>query len=108
LTNSVALADASGAMLQGILDHGAERTVVLAMGSPYLAKDFPAVQNYVCAFSNATVSEIAAVKALFGEIPIHGHLPVTIPDVAARGAGIERLQITQGGLPHANSPNPEH
>ena len=63
------------------------------MGSPYLAKDFPAVQIYVCAFSNVTVSEIAVVKALFGEIPIHGHLPVTIPNFAPRGAGIERPKI---------------
>ena len=102
LTNSVALTDASGDLLQKILDHASEKTAVLAMGSPYLAKDFPAVQSYICAFSNATVSEIAAVKALFGEIPIHGHLPVTIPNVAPRGTGIERPQIIQGGIPHAN------
>lgn len=102
LTNSVALADASGTLLQAILDHGAEKTIVLAMGSPYLAKDFPALQSYICAFSNAAVSEIAAAQALFGEISIHGHLPVTIPNVAPRGAGIERPQITQGGIPHAN------
>jgi beta-N-acetylhexosaminidase len=90
VTNSVSLAGATGHLLQGILDHGAEKTIVLAMGSPYLAKDFPALQNYICAFSNVTVSEIAVVKALFGEIPIHGHLPVTIPNFARRGAGIER------------------
>jgi hypothetical protein len=30
------------------------------------------------------------VKALFGEIAIRGHLPVTIPGIAERGAGIER------------------
>ncbi len=48
------------------------------------------MQSYICAFSNVTVSEVAAVKALFGEIPIHGHLPVTIPNIAARGSGIER------------------
>jgi hypothetical protein len=33
---------------------------------------------------------LSAVKALFGEIPIRGHLPVSIPNVAQRGAGIER------------------
>jgi beta-N-acetylhexosaminidase len=102
LTNSVALTDASGDLLQKILDHASEKTAVLAMGSPYLAKDFPAVQSYICAFSNATVSEDAAVKALFGEIAIHGHLPVTIPNIAPRGTGIERPQIIQGGIPHAN------
>ena len=28
--------------------------------------------------------------AALGEIPIRGHLPVTIPNVAQRGAGLER------------------
>ena len=90
LTNTVAMDDATGSLLTAILDHAAKRTVVLAMGSPYVVKDFPAIQNYVCAFSNATVSETAAVKAIFGEIPIRGHLPVTIPGIASRGEGIER------------------
>ena len=91
--NSVGLADATGALLDKILEHAAERTVVLAMGNPYLAQDFPAIQNYVCTFSNATISEASAVKALFGEIAIRGHLPVTIPNVAQRGAGIERQAL---------------
>ena len=89
-TNSVGLSEASGALLQKILDHAAERTAVLAMGNPYLGQDFPAVQNYLCTFSNAGVSEISAAKALFGEIAIRGHLPVSIPNIAQRGAGIER------------------
>jgi len=64
--------------------------MVMAMGNPYLAKDFPEAQNYLCTFSAAQVSEVSAVKALFGEIEIHGHLPVTIPGIAARGEGIVR------------------
>jgi beta-N-acetylhexosaminidase len=102
LKNSVAMADASANLLNAILDHAAARTAVLAMGNPYLAQDFPAVQNYLCTFSNATVSEVAAVKALFGEIPTHGHLPVTIPGIASRGAGLERpAQTSSGGSSHA-------
>jgi beta-N-acetylhexosaminidase len=55
----------------------------------------------MCTFSNATVSELAAVKALFGEIAVHGRLPVSIPNVAQRGAGIERpLQVANGGSAH--------
>jgi beta-N-acetylhexosaminidase len=104
LTNSVALNDASGTLLQKVLDHAAEKTAVLAMGNPYLAQGFPAVQNYLCSFSNATVSEVSAVKALFGEIAIRGRLPVSIPNIAQRGAGIERpRQAVQGGSQHAHS-----
>src|SRR5579863_5991224 len=102
--NSVAMTDATGTLLQQILDRAAAKTVVFAMGNPYLASAFPNVENYVCTFSNATVSEVAAIKALFGEIPIRGHLPVTIPNVAQRGAGLERpAQVAKGEPGHAQN-----
>jgi beta-N-acetylhexosaminidase len=100
--NSVAMADATGALLQRVLDHAAGKTAVVAMGNPYLAADFPEIETYVCTFSNATVSEIAAVKALFGEIAVHGHLPVSIPNVAQRGTGIVRAAVVNGGSEHGN------
>jgi beta-N-acetylhexosaminidase len=100
--NSVALADATGVLLQQLLARAAQKTVVVAMGNPYLAADFPGVENYMCTFSNATVSELSAVKALFGEIAIRGHLPVSIPNVAKRGVGLDRpVQVGSGGSEHA-------
>ena len=99
--NSVAMADATGALLQQVLDHAAGKTAVVAMGNPYLAADFPKIETYMCTFSNATVSEIAAAKALFGEIAIRGHLPVNIPNVAQRGVGLERpIRTAEGGSEH--------
>ena len=83
--NAVATTDASGQLLQQLLNRAAEKTVVIAMGNPYLASDFPKIANYMCTFSNASVSELSAVKALFGEIAIRGHLPVSIPNIAAAG-----------------------
>jgi beta-N-acetylhexosaminidase len=88
--NSVSLPEESANLLHQILKTGAAKTMVMAMGNPYLAKDFPEAQNYLCTLSATQVSEISAVKALFGEIEIHGHLPVTIPGVASRGEGIVR------------------
>ncbi|MGB0010408.1 MAG: glycoside hydrolase family 3 N-terminal domain-containing protein [Candidatus Sulfotelmatobacter sp.] len=99
--NSVAMKDASGALLQQLLDRAAGKTAVIAMGNPYLAADFPQIENYMCTFSNASVSEIAAVKVLFGEIVIRGHLPVSIPNIAARGSGLERAEQAAGGTQHA-------
>lgn len=90
--NTVAVPDATGMLLQQVLDQAADKTVVIAMGNPYLASNFPKIETYMCTFSNATVSEVAAVKALFGEIPIHGHLPVSIPNVAQRGFGLDRAE----------------
>src|ERR1700722_14250571 len=100
--NTVGMADATGVLLQQMLDHAAGKTAVVAMGNPYLAADFPKVEYYMCTFSNASVSEIAAFKALFGETAIRGHLPVTIPNIAVRGSGIERpAQVESGGVQHA-------
>ncbi|MFZ0955714.1 MAG: glycoside hydrolase family 3 N-terminal domain-containing protein [Candidatus Sulfotelmatobacter sp.] len=100
--NSMAMADATGTLLQQVLDRAAAKTVVVAMGNPYLASDFPKIENYMCTFSSVSVSELGAIKALFGEIAIRGHLPVTIPNVAQRGAGIERpAQLASGGIPNA-------
>jgi beta-N-acetylhexosaminidase len=98
LTNSVDVNDSSRGLIEKILDHAAAKTVMLAMGNPYLAEDFPTVENYLCTFSNAAVSEVSAVKALYGEIAIHGHLPVSIPNIAERGVGLERpRQVAEGG-----------
>jgi len=92
IKNSIAMENSSGLLLENILDRAAQKTIAIAAGNPYLAQDFPEVQNYLCTFSDETVSEISAVKALFGEIEIRGHLPVSIPNIAVRGTGIDRPQ----------------
>jgi beta-N-acetylhexosaminidase len=100
--NSVAMADATGVLLQEVLDHAASKTAVVAMGNPYLASAFPSTETYMCTFSNESVSEVAAVKAVFGEIPIRGRLPVTIPNIAERGSGLDRpAQAAQEERSHA-------
>jgi beta-N-acetylhexosaminidase len=101
MKNSAAVADATGTLLSKLLEHAAAKTAVVAMGNPYVMTDFPGIQNYLCTFSNASISELSAVKALFGEIPIRGHLPVSIPNVAQRGAGIERQARLEGGSQNA-------
>jgi hypothetical protein len=48
---------------------------------------------------HADYSEIAAVKALLGEIPIGEHLPVTIPGLAKYGEGIQLPARESRGQP---------
>lgn len=88
--NSVSLSQTPATVLQSILDIGKEKTIVVAFGSPYIAADFPQIENYICAYSNVSISESSVVQALFGQIAIQGHLPVTIPGYAQRGAGIQK------------------
>jgi beta-N-acetylhexosaminidase len=61
---------------------------LVSLGSPYLARGFPKVSAYLTTYSPVATAEIAAAKALFGEIEIGGHLPVTIPGIADLGFGI--------------------
>jgi beta-N-acetylhexosaminidase len=90
----------TGDLLRSMLARAGAKTVVLAMGSPYMASNFLEVQNYLCLYSTATVSEISVVKALFGEIPLRGTLPVTLPGIASYGAGLRRglgWKVENGG-----------
>ena len=86
--NSASLPDSTAKLFGRILDRATHKTAVLAMGTPYLTEDFPTIENYICTFSNATVSEVSAAKALFGEIPIPGHLPVNISKAIVPSQGI--------------------
>jgi beta-N-acetylhexosaminidase len=85
------LPDSTSALFERILGRATEKTAVLAMGNPYLADDFPSIQNYICTFSNVTVSEISAARALFGEIPMPGQMPVNLSSIG--------LQTPRGSRP---------
>src|SRR6202046_756590 len=63
--------------------------VVIAFGSPYLILSFPSAKTWIGEFSTNDVSQRAAVRALFGQTSIRGRIPVTVPDIAKRGDGIQ-------------------
>ncbi len=71
------------------LTASAKPLVLVALGNPYLLRSFPSVAAYLATFSSVAPSEAAAVNALWGEIDIRGHLPVSIPGLAARGDGMQ-------------------
>ncbi len=98
LKNSVSLGDASAALLRALLEAARDKTAVVSLGSPYVITGFPGIQTYLCTYSSVSSSELSAVKALFGEMPIQGSLPVTIPNIAARGAGIRRPALSAGKM----------
>jgi beta-N-acetylhexosaminidase len=74
-------------LIESLLASG-KPVVLVALGNPYLLRSFPHAAAYLATFSTVAPSEVAAVKALFGEIAIRGHLPVTIPGVAKCGEGL--------------------
>jgi beta-N-acetylhexosaminidase len=64
--------------------------ITLAFGSPYLIEAFPQAETWLGAFGISDVAQISMARAMFGEIQVAGHLPVTIPGVQLKaGFGIE-------------------
>ncbi|MDE0356279.1 MAG: glycoside hydrolase family 3 C-terminal domain-containing protein [Gammaproteobacteria bacterium] len=63
--------------------------IVISFGNPYLLSDVPEAQAYMLAWSASEVSQIAAARALFGEIPIRGRTPTGLPSLFDIGDGIQ-------------------
>ena len=68
----------------------------VAFGSPYLLRAFPQANACACAFSYSDVSQLAAARAISGEIAISGKMPVSIPGLCKTGEGLSvpRLDMT--------------
>lgn len=67
---------------------GPAPVALISLGNPYLLRDFPNVAAYAATFSTTTTSELAAAKAILGEIQIGGKMPVSIPGLAKIGDGL--------------------
>ena len=64
--------------------------ITLAFGSPYLIENFPQAETWLAAFGISDVAQISMARALFGEIPVHGRLPVTLPGLQLKaGFGMD-------------------
>jgi beta-N-acetylhexosaminidase len=87
---SVGLDVGPSQLLSRIVATAGAKTIVAAFGNPYVAVSVPGIQSYVCTFSDTPSSAKSLVGALFGEIPIHGRLPVTLPGVAEEKSGLDR------------------
>ena len=124
-------------MLGGELPHALDALIasgkpvaLIALGNPYVLRNFGNVTAYLATFSNVAPSEIAAARAVLGEIDItvtcrsrsragrygegiqlqrHARalMPVTIPGQAAYGEGIQvRPSRRSGGTPSKPSVAP--
>src|SRR6202011_6218615 len=87
---SVGLPDDEAAVVDRLLA-GDRPVIVACFGSPYLVERFPAAKTWVAAFSTVDVAQRAVGRALFGQVPIAGRLPVNVPGVASLGSGLNLL-----------------
>jgi hypothetical protein len=80
-------------LLQDLASASAQRSqplVAAFFGSPYAAAAATALPAVLLTFDFGDYAETAAVRALAGEIPIAGRLPVALGDGMSVGAGIVR------------------
>jgi beta-glucosidase-like glycosyl hydrolase/uncharacterized lipoprotein YddW (UPF0748 family) len=64
-------------------------TAVVAFGNPYVLTEFPGIGTYVLAWGPENALQRAAARALVGEIPVTGRLPIAIPPYHDVGDGVQ-------------------
>jgi beta-N-acetylhexosaminidase len=95
LKGTVALPDAQADFVRKLVATG-KPLAVIGFGSPYLVRQFDRAPVYATAYAIEDVAQAAGVRAIFGEVPIQGRLPVRIPGMFELGAGIQvdaRVQV---------------
>jgi beta-N-acetylhexosaminidase len=86
-TRSVGLPDAGARALAQLI---AEKKPIvgISFGNPYLLMNFPGLRTYLVAYGDMPSLQQAAVRALVGQLDITGKLPISLPGLYARGAGL--------------------
>lgn len=91
-SGTVAVAEATVDFVNGLIDSG-KPTVLVSFGNPYLLSVMPNVGTYLLAWGGREVSERAAARALLGQAPITGRLPISIPPFHQVGEGLQRPAV---------------
>lgn len=64
--------------------------VFTAFGSPFVLAHVPELSSYAVTYDISPTAELAAIKAMTGEIPYKGKLPVNMPGLYEIGHGLKR------------------
>jgi beta-N-acetylhexosaminidase len=73
----IGLAERQQSLLRALAGHSGPLVFAL-FGSPYLLDSIPELSSYALAYEYFPGAEAAMVRAIFGEIPFQGKLPVTV------------------------------
>ena len=85
--NSTGIPEPGARALSSLISRRAP-VIGISFGNPYLLQDFPQMQTYIVAYGDMPSLQRAAARAVLGEIDINGKLPITLPSLYKRGAGI--------------------
>ncbi len=98
------LGEAQVTLLERLAADATKPFVAVAFGSPYVGDLAPRVPALLLAYDWTDAPEAAAVRALCGEAPIGGRLPVTIPGLFPVGHGLDRAAVAPGAPIAASGP----
>lgn len=84
--------DLTPALQRLLLDIGrrGQPFVTIFFGNPYVATFIPELPAMMFTYDFYDRAELSAVRALTGEAPIGGRLPIALPGLAEAGAGLDR------------------
>ena len=68
----------------------------MVFGNPYVVMAMPKLPAVLLTYEFFDAMEVAAVRALAGEIPISGKLPITMPGLFPFGHGLVRAPKSTG------------
>jgi beta-N-acetylhexosaminidase len=88
LKGTVELPQAEADFIRELIDDKREVAVV-AFGSPYQIQQLPKVRSYMAAWAVEDAAQTAGARAVFGEIAIRGHSPVSLPGFFKLGDGMQ-------------------
>ena len=69
--------------------------VAVFFGNPYAATAMPELPAMLLTYDFYDRAEASAVRALAGEAPIGGRLPIALPGIAPLGGGLDREALRQ-------------
>jgi len=91
------LAPAQQALVEGLArDVGTRPLVAIAFGSPFVGELGAKLAALLLTYELGDAPEAAAVRAICGEAPIGGRLPVSLPGLFAAGHGLDRAALAPG------------
>jgi beta-N-acetylhexosaminidase len=64
--------------------------VFTVFGSPYVLTHIPDLPSYIVTYDTTPMAELAMVRAITGEIPFQGKLPIALPGFYPVGHGLRR------------------
>ncbi len=79
-------------IIRKLIDSG-KPMIWVSFGNPYVLQIAPEIGTYLCTFSYSDVSQIAAARAIAGEIEVTGKMPVSIPGYAKAGDGLQIAKL---------------